>query len=79
MNRLTKAAAALAALTLVAACGQKNESEGGLSAEDSQQLNNAAEMLDTSADSLTAGEDTPLGNGEEASAATANTAAGNGQ
>ncbi|HEX8669176.1 MAG TPA: hypothetical protein VF727_12485 [Allosphingosinicella sp.] len=77
MKRLTATAAALAALTLVAACGQKSEGEGGLSAEDSQQLNETANMLDTSPDSLTAGENMTLGNGEEASAATADAAAGN--
>lgn len=61
MNRLTMLAAALAALS---ACGG-DENAGGLSAEENRELNNAAEMLDASPDSLVAGEDAGLGNGEE--------------
>jgi hypothetical protein len=61
MKRLTTLAAALAALS---ACGG-DENAGGLSAEENRELNNAAEMLDASPDSLVAGEDAGLGNGEE--------------
>ena len=51
------------ATTALNACN-RHEDSGGVSAEESQQLNNAAEMLDASPDSLAAGNDTPLGNGD---------------
>ena len=56
----TMAIAALAAIGLLAACGD-NEGRGGLSAEEERQLDNAAAMLednliDVSPDSLQANE-----------------------
>lgn len=49
------------ALLLLAGCGGGNESTvGEPSAEEAAQLNNAAEMLDASPDSLTAPDDMPL-------------------
>ena len=62
-------AALLAGAALLAACGG-GEGEGGLTAEENDELNEAAAMLDNggtidaSADSLVADPDTPLGNGE---------------
>jgi hypothetical protein len=56
--------AALAALATLGACGSKDESNGSVTPEESAGLNNAAEMLDASPDSLVAPEETPLGNGE---------------
>ncbi len=50
----------LAAVLAVSACGGESN-PGGLTAEDSRQLNEAANMLETSPDSLTADE-TGLGN-----------------
>ena len=49
----------------LAACGAKKD-EGGLTAEDNQELNNAAEMLDASPDSLVPSDNVALGNGDEA-------------
>ncbi|HLL59077.1 MAG TPA: hypothetical protein VK391_04205 [Allosphingosinicella sp.] len=49
------------------ACGGGEEGAGGVTAEESRQLNEAAEMLDASPDSLVASNETDLGNGEEAS------------
>jgi hypothetical protein len=57
--------ATLAACALLAGCGKSDESSGSVTAEESRQLDNAAEMLDASPDGLAASEDTPLGNGEE--------------
>ena len=54
----------LAAVLALAACGGKEENPGGVTQEESEQLNNAAEMLDASPDSLVAGDETGLGNGE---------------
>jgi len=56
--------AALAASVALAACGTKDESNGGVTEEESAGLNNAADMLDTSPDSLVAPDEAPLGNGE---------------
>ena len=56
----------LGTAVMLAACGKSGESTGGVSAEESRQLDNAAEMLDASPDGLIANEETPLGNGEEA-------------
>jgi hypothetical protein len=53
----------MAAAALLAGCG--NDERGGVTAEESEALNNAAEMLDASPDSLVPSEDMPLGNGEE--------------
>ena len=52
-----------AASVALAACGEKKD-EGGLTAADNQELNNAAEMLDASPDSLVASDNVALGNGE---------------
>jgi hypothetical protein len=54
----------VAAVLALGACGGGNEGEGGVTAEESRQLNEAAEMLDASPDSLVAGDETGLGNGE---------------
>ena len=58
--------ALLGAAATIAACGGSDESNGGVTAEESQQLDNAAEMLDASPDSLVATDEAPLGNGDEA-------------
>ena len=68
--------AALASLTAVGGC-KRADTNGGVTAEESAGLNNAADMLDASPDSLVADDQTPLGNGDEAIAADEN-AAGNG-
>lgn len=57
--------AALAAATFMVACSGQT-SENAVTEEESAGLNNAADMLDTSPDSLVASEEAPLGNGEEA-------------
>jgi hypothetical protein len=62
MKKLGIVIVATAALAL-AACGAKKD-EGGLTASDNQELNNAAEMLDASPDSLVASDNVALGNGE---------------
>ena len=54
------------AAALLSACGG-GESEGGLSREENEGLNEAANMvetLDVSPDSMTASDETGLGNGE---------------
>lgn len=61
MNRIRLAT--LLAAAMLAACGER-EGEGGLTAEENRELNNAAEMLDTSPDSLVASDDAALGNGD---------------
>lgn len=48
---MTKAIVIAAAIGLLSACGG-DEAGGGLSAEENRGLNEAAEMLDTSPDSL---------------------------
>jgi len=53
----------VAALLAVGACGGNDEGAGGLTPEDSRQLNEAAEMLDASPDSLAVPDETGLGNG----------------
>nr|WP_295370980.1 hypothetical protein [uncultured Sphingosinicella sp.] len=55
-----------AALALLAGCGGGG-GEGGVTADESKQLNEAADMLDASADSLVAPDETGLGNGEAGS------------
>jgi hypothetical protein len=57
MTRIMIAAAALA----LAACGQQDQATGGLTAEESRRLNEHAETLDASPDSLTA-DDVDFGN-----------------
>ena len=58
--------AATAALLALAGCGgsEAEQGAGGVTAEESQQLNEAAEMLDASPDSLAVTEGAELGNGE---------------
>jgi hypothetical protein len=63
MKKLGTLSIATAALIALAACGSKKD-EGGLTAQDNQELNNAAEMLDASPDSLVASDNVTLGNGE---------------
>ena len=58
------------AVLALGACGGGAQKEGGVTAEESKQLNEAAEMLDASPDSLVAGDETGLGDGEEGSAET---------
>ena len=62
MKRLGLFTIFAAASVALAACGEKKD-EGGLTAADNQELNNAAEMLDASPDSLVASDDVALGNG----------------
>lgn len=58
---MTRLAATLANLLLLAGCDGSNEGTvGNVSAEEAAQVDNAAEMLDASPDSLTAPEDMPL-------------------
>ena len=58
----------VAAVLGLGACGGGDDKEGGVTAEESKQLNEAAEMLDASPDSLVAGDETGLGNGEAGNA-----------
>lgn len=59
--------AVLAAALGLGACSSGEQKEGGVTAEEAKQLNEAAEMLDASPDSLVAGDETGLGNGEAGS------------
>ncbi|HEX6375160.1 MAG TPA: hypothetical protein VFZ91_05525 [Allosphingosinicella sp.] len=61
MKKYGAMAALFAAASLVAACGQADD--GSPTAAENEQLNQIAEELDTSPDSLVA-EDPALGNGE---------------
>jgi hypothetical protein len=67
----------LAALVLVAGCGGSQPANEGVTAEESRQLNETAEMLDTSPDSLIADENLEIGNGETPAANTAADASAN--
>lgn len=60
-------AAIAAGLAMLAACG--DDGAGGVTAEESRQLNEISETLDTSADSLTVAGDEMLVNGENSEAA----------
>lgn len=60
MIRSVAALPALAALMLLIGCGDNAGEVGGVTAEEAAQLNNAAEILDASPDSMTAPEDMPL-------------------
>ena len=53
-----------AAVALLAACGQ-DEGAGGLTAEESRQLNEAAEMLDAAPEGLAPMDETGLSNEAE--------------
>lgn len=80
MRTLIKGAA-LAASLMLAGCGE-NRGAGELTPEENRQLDNAAEMLDTSPDSMVADDEAALGNGEESVEAgeeAAGNEAGNGQ
>ena len=78
----------LSACMALGGCGGGSD-EGTPTAEENRQLNEAAEMLDTSPDDAVPAEDIELGNGEEESAeggdvavvneGAGNAAAGNGQ
>ena len=68
MRNLTSAAALAAGLVLLTGCGG-DSGAGTPTAEENQQLNEAAEMLDTSPDDLVPADEAALGNGEEAPAA----------
>ena len=57
--------AVIAAVLALAACGGGEEQgTGGVTAEESKQLNEAAEMLDASPDSLVISNEAELGNGD---------------
>jgi len=86
MRKMIAAAALVAGLAMLGGCGGGKDG-GGLTAEENDELNNAAEMLDASPDSLVANDEAVLGNGEEDGVATgeapaaneAGNAAGNGR
>ena len=83
MNRTIGIVALLAATAALSACGSKKDPNMPTD-EETQQLNNAAEMLDASPDSLAANQDVAPSNGDEANAADsvvedAGNGAGNGQ
>ena len=59
--------AVLAAVLAVGACGGSDEGAGGVTKEEAQQLDNAANMIEVAPDSLSAPENTDLGNGEAGS------------
>ena len=65
MRKSIVAAALAGGLTMLAGCGDKDPGTTPTE-EENRQLDNAAEMLDASPDSMIANEDAPLGNGEEA-------------
>ena len=81
-------AVGLVASLALAGCGSGSD-DGSPTAEENRQLNEAAEMLDTSPDDLVPAEEAELGNGEVESAeggdvavvneGAGNAAAGNGQ
>jgi ABC-type glycerol-3-phosphate transport system substrate-binding protein len=57
--------AVMAAVLALAACGGGEENgAGGVTKEESEQLNEAAEMLDASPDSLVISNEAELGNGD---------------
>ena len=60
--------ALLLAAASLSACGGAKKDPNALTDEDNRQLDNAAEMLDASPDSLAADGNVALGNGEEGSA-----------
>jgi hypothetical protein len=59
----------------LAACSGGGAANNAVTPEESAGLNNTAEMLDASPDSLVANNEAPLGNGEEPTPAPANQAA----
>ena len=56
--------AVAAVLLALGACGGQEEGAGGVTQEESRELNEAAEMLDASPDSLAVTEGAELGNGD---------------
>lgn len=56
----------LLGLAMLALAGCGAEDTGGVTAEESRQLNEAAEMLDAEPDTLIAADETGLANGEAA-------------
>jgi len=64
------AMAIIVASAALAGCGDGGEA-GGVTREEAQQLNEAAEMLDASPDSLVASDEATLGNGDTAVASEA--------
>ena len=56
--------AVAAALFALGACGGPEEGAGGVTQEEARELDEAAEMLDASPDSLSVGEGAELGNGD---------------
>ena len=62
----TCALGALGAVALLAGCGGGDT--GGVTEEESRQLNEAAEMLDAAPDTVVAADEAGLGNGEAAAA-----------
>jgi predicted small lipoprotein YifL len=83
MKKTIGAASLLMALAALSACGAKKD-PNALTSEENRQLDNAAEMLDASPDSLTANDDVAPGNGDEDNAEDgdgdeAGNGAGNGQ
>jgi len=81
MKRMIGAAALLVAAASLSACGGKKDPNMPTD-EENRQLDNAAEMLDASPDSLSVDENVALGNGEEAQDSIdedAGNAVGNGQ
>ena len=70
----------IVAALAVAACSGGNDANNAVTADEAAGLNNAAEMLDASPDSLIANSEAPLGNGEApapSDAATNQAGAGN--
>lgn len=68
MKTLGMKAALVAGVAMLAACGDGGA--GSPTAEENRELDNAAEMLDASPDSLVASDNDMLGNGEEPAAET---------
>lgn len=66
MKRMIGAVALFAAIAALSACGGAKKDPNMPTEEENKQLDNAAEMLDASPDSLAVNEDVALGNGDEA-------------
>jgi hypothetical protein len=67
---MTRTIAMMAALALLAACGDGEAGAGGVTAEESRQLNEAAEMLDAAPETVIAADETGLANAEATAAET---------
>jgi hypothetical protein len=68
MKRMIGAAALLVAAASLSACGGAKKDPNMPTDEENRQLDNAAEMLDASPDSLAVNEDVALGNGDDGNA-----------